>query len=249
MNLDINNIQELNSDGGVGTPLHQSSPLVLMVQKVVKSCKAMSSYEAATPLLLEMFDLVLEDAAALAELKRGKEEVRAFFEQRNTPQPSTTYEGCNFFTGDTKADKIVGKSGDIIAKTTTINGGTVGAPGMLTAGYDDQQVSRMLEANVGKTRVINAKWKWAGAYWLLRWVCNYPVDPQKFCEKIGLLELSIPVSLECCYDNIRRYCTLSFMNQDVRKMDEIKVLRLEQDDFTQIREIVIKLSEDLEKAG
>ena len=98
MIIDINNNRKPDSDGGENA-LSQASPLVLMVRKVVNSCKAMSSYEAATPLLLEMFDMVLSDAAALAELKRGKEEVRAFFEQRNTPQPSTKYEGCNVILG------------------------------------------------------------------------------------------------------------------------------------------------------
>ena len=42
--------------------------------------------------------------------------------------------------------------------------------------YNDKQVVQVLEANAGKGLVIDAKWKWAGAYWLLRWACNYPVD-------------------------------------------------------------------------
>ena len=80
--------------------LCQPSAAELLVRNVVKSCKAMSSYEAASSLLLEMIEVTSKDAAALAELIRGKEEVRLFFEQRNTPQPSTKIEGCNFYGVD-----------------------------------------------------------------------------------------------------------------------------------------------------
>ena len=76
---------------------------MLLVRNVVKSCKAMSSYEAASSLLLELIEVASNDAAALAELMRGKEEVRLFFEQRNTPQPSTKIEGCNFYGIDQMA--------------------------------------------------------------------------------------------------------------------------------------------------
>ena len=49
--------------------------------------------------------------------------------------------------------------------------------------YSDKQVAQVLEACAGKGLVIDAKWKWAGAYWLLRWACNYPVDAKEFCQK------------------------------------------------------------------
>ena len=182
MIIDINNNRKPDSDGGEDA-LSQVSPLVLMVRKVVNSCKAMSSYEAATPLLLEMFDVVLADAAALAELKRGKEEVRAFFEQRNTPQPSTKIEGCNIFTGDTTAEQIVGKS-DFMAKTATINSGGTFGSNTMTDHFSDEQIARALISCVGRGKVIDNKQKWAGAYWFLRWVCNFPVDVKKCCERI-----------------------------------------------------------------
>ena len=63
-------------------------------------------------------------------------------------------------------------------------------------GYNDKQVAVALEACVGKGRVIDAKWKWAGAYWYLRWTCNYPVDAKDFCKKIVSLELDIPEDYE-----------------------------------------------------
>ena len=247
MIIDINNNRKQDSDGGEGA-LCQPSPLVLMVRKVVNSCKAMSSYEAATPLLLEMFDVVLSDAAALAELKRGKEEVRAFFENRNTPQPSTKIEGCNIYTGDhNQIESSIGKSNGIFAKSATINGGANFGDNTMTDHFSDEQIARALVACVGKGKVIDAKWKWAGAHWCLRWVCNYPVDPQKFSEKIDSLKLPIPANLECSYDSIRKFCTLSFMNYDVRNMKAVKASRSEQEVFSQCREIVLKLIEELEK--
>ena len=247
MIIDISNNRKPDSDGGENAP-SQASPLVLMVRKVVSSCKAMSSYEAATPLLLEMFDVVLSDAAALAELKRGKEEVRAFFEQRNTPQPSTKIEGCNIYTGDNpQVERSVGQSNDIIAKTTTINGGTCSVGSTMTEHFSDGQIGHALMACVGQGKVIDTKWKWAGAHWCLRWVYNYPVDPQKFCEKIDSLKLLIPAGYECSYESIRKICTLSFMDYDPRRMDNIRVSKNDQGIFSQCREIVLKITEELEK--
>ena len=249
MIIDINNNRKQDSDEGKDSLL-QASPLVLMVRKVINSCKAMSSYETAAPLLLEMFDVVLSDAAALAELKRGKEEVRAFFEQRNTPQPSTKFEGCNIYTGDNpQVERSVGKSNDIIAKSATINGGGNLGSNTMTKHFNDKQIARALVACVGKGKVIDNKQKWAGAYWVLRWVCNYPVDVKKCCERIDSLKLPVPANLTCCYDSIRKICTLSFMDYDVRNMEAVRVSRNDQDAFSQCREIAIKLIEELEKTG
>ena len=75
--------------------------------------------------------------------------------------------------------------------------------------YSDKQVAEALEACVGKGQVIDAKWKWAGVYWYLRWTCNYPVDAKEFCKKIGSLEMDIPAEYDCSYESIRKICTLS----------------------------------------
>ena len=112
-------------------------------------------------------------------------------------------------------------------------------------GYSDKQVARALEASVGKGRVIDAKWKWAGAYWYLRWTCNYPVDAKEFCKKIGTLELDIPEDCECSYESIRKICTLSFMDFDARRMDLVRVSKNDQGMFSQCREIALKLAEEL----
>ena len=112
-------------------------------------------------------------------------------------------------------------------------------------GYSDKQVARALEASVGKGRVIDAKWKWAGAYWYLRWTCNYPVDAKEFCKKIRSLELDIPEDYECSYESIRKICTLSFMDCDARRMDIVRVSKNDQGMFSQCREIALKLAEEL----
>ena len=104
-------------------------------------------------------------------------------------------------------------------------------------------------ASVGKGRVIDAKWKWAGAYWYLRWTCNYPVDAKEFCKKIRSLELDIPEDYECSYESIRKICTLSFMDSDARRMDIVRVSKNDQGMFSQCREIALKLAEELGNSG
>ena len=115
--------------------------------------------------------------------------------------------------------------------------------------YNDKQVALALENCVGKGRVIDAKWKWAGAYWYLRWTCNYPVEAKDFCTKIRSLDLDIPIDYECSYENIRKYCTLSFMDYDARRMDIVRVSRNDQSMFSQCREIALKLADELGKTG
>ena len=116
-------------------------------------------------------------------------------------------------------------------------------------GYNDKQVAQALETCVGKGRVIDAKWKWAGAYWYLRWTCNYPVDAKEFCQRIKGLELDIPADYECSYESIRKICTLSFMDCDARRMDIVRVSKNDQSMFSQCREIALKLSDELGKTG
>ncbi len=113
MEININDYRNANSDGGQDGHC-QGNPLVSMVEGVVKSCRALSSYEAACTMLLELVPLVASNQAALNALMRGKEEVREFFERRNTPQPSTKIEGCNIFTGDnTQVARSVGKDFEV----------------------------------------------------------------------------------------------------------------------------------------
>ena len=142
----------------------------------------------------------------------------------------------------------INSPGNLIAQTININGNVNLGGSLDTNGFSDEQVKCALEAVVGKGRVIDAKWKWAGAYWYLRWAANYPVDVKKFCEKIDGLQLHVDEGYECQYENIRKQCTCSFMSCDARKLDKVAVSRNDQDVFAQCREIVLKLAEELGKA-
>ena len=115
--------------------------------------------------------------------------------------------------------------------------------------YSDEQVATALEACAGKGMVIDAKWKWAAVYWYLRWTCNYPVDAKEFCQKIRSLDMDIAAEYECSYESIRKICTLSFMNYDPRYMDVVRVSKNDQSMFSQCREIVLKLADELAKTG
>ena len=115
--------------------------------------------------------------------------------------------------------------------------------------YNDGQVAQALESCVGKGQAVDAKWKWAGVYWYLRWACNYPVDAKEFCKKIKSLELDIPAEYECSYESIRKICTLSFMDYDPRRMDIVRVSKNDQGMFSQCREIALKLVDELARTG
>lgn len=113
--------------------------------------------------------------------------------------------------------------------------------------YTDEQIAKALLACVGAGKVVDAKWKWAGVYWFLRWTCNYPVDSQKCCERIQALQLPIPEGYACSYENIRKICKLSFMEYDANKLDQVKVSKFDLGAFAVCREIVLKMTEELEK--
>lgn len=113
--------------------------------------------------------------------------------------------------------------------------------------FTDKQVAEALEACVGKGLVVDAKWKWAGIYWYLRWTCNYPVDAKEFCRKINGLDLDIEEDLECSYESIRKICTLSFMDEDARRMDAVRVSKNDQGMFSQCREIALKMARELSR--
>ena len=137
--------------------------------------------------------------------------------------------------------------GNFIAKEITINGGVHLGTNTAAGGFTDEQIAKALAACVGKGKVIDFKQKWAGAYWYLRWACNYPVDVQKFCEKVKSLPYDKPLEIACEYNNIRRLCTCSFMDYDVRDIEKVKVSSMDQDVFSWCREIALKLAEELGK--
>ena len=114
-------------------------------------------------------------------------------------------------------------------------------------GYGDEQVAQALMACVGDDKVINNMRKWAGAYWCLRWKCNYPVDIKEFCTKIDGLKLDLPDHLKCEYNNIRKFCKLSFMDCDPFGKAEVKVSSMDRDVYSWCREVAMKIAEELGK--
>lgn len=124
MEIDINSIRGKSPDGGTDG-LRQKTQTLLLVEGMVRSCKAVSKYETACTMLLEILPIVSSDPAAMDVFLRGKEEIRQFFENKNTPQPSTNFEGCNFFNGDTSGAKIVGKDQQQIGQMFMDNHGHI----------------------------------------------------------------------------------------------------------------------------
>lgn len=114
-------------------------------------------------------------------------------------------------------------------------------------GYSNEQIAKALSRIVGKDKPIDCKWKWAGAYWYLRWACNYPADPKAFCLKMDGAEMNIDESLKCDYRNIREITTLSFMSQDATQMDKVVYSKSDEKVFVICREIALKLAEELGK--
>jgi len=113
--------------------------------------------------------------------------------------------------------------------------------------FSDEQIKKALLACTGEGKVINSMRRWAGAYWCLRWKCNYPVDIKEFCGKIDSLKLDLPNDLCCDYDSIRRFCKLSFMDYDPFGKTEVKVSTMDREVYSWCREVANKLAEELGK--
>lgn len=119
--------------------------------------------------------------------------------------------------------------------------------GMEQTGFSDEQIKKALTACVGEGKEINLKKKWAGAYWCLRHLCYYPADTKEFCKKIDSLKLDLPEGLECDYDNIRRFCQLSFMDYNPFGKEEVKVSKMDKDVYAWVKPVTMKLAEELGK--
>ena len=116
-------------------------------------------------------------------------------------------------------------------------------------GFTDEQIAKALMACVGEHKVIDCKWKWVGAYWYLRWACQYPVDVKDFCKKIDDMHLEVMKMYRCEYRNIREVATLSFISQDATKMNKVLPRKDDEKVFAYCREVAQKLAEELEKAS
>ena len=114
--------------------------------------------------------------------------------------------------------------------------------------FTDDQIDRALTVINGQGKALNSKQKWAGVYWLLRWLCNYPVSSTDFCDKVNSLPHHAEWEYECSYNNIRALTTLSFMNYDPQEMDKVKYSSNDENAYRQCREVVLALSNELRKS-
>lgn len=112
--------------------------------------------------------------------------------------------------------------------------------------YTDEEIARALTNIVGKGKAIDAKWKWAGAHWLLHFACNFPLRAQEFCERVEQLPLPDDLEFKCDYNNIRSYSTLSFFGEDARQLDKVRYSNNDRGTFLQLRPVVKALQEELE---
>lgn len=141
-------------------------------------------------------------------------------------------------------------SGNNIAQsmTVTYNGPVYQGRGYeQEVAYTDEEVAQALINIVGKNKTIDSKQKWAGAHWGLRWLCNYPAKAQDFCDKVDTLQLPDDLEFKCDYRNIRELSTLSFMNEDARKLDSVRYSKADEPMFYQMREVVVALYSELQK--
>ena len=113
--------------------------------------------------------------------------------------------------------------------------------------YNDLQVAKALTNIVGKGKAIDSKWKWAGAIWLLQWVCNYPSNTRQACEKINSLPLPEDLEFCCDYRNVRELTTLSFLSEDARHLENVKYSKNDEGAFLELRKVVKALGEELQK--
>ena len=70
---------------------------------------------------------------------------------------------------------------------------------------------------------------------------------REFCERVKGLPLGA-LEFECDYDNFRRDCTSTFMEQDARYLDKVKASKSDNAFFLQCREVVLALVTELGKA-
>ena len=110
----------------------------------------------------------------------------------------------------------------------------------------DEKIAQAIMAINGDKKPLNSKRKWAAVYWCLRWYCNFPNNVKDFCERVKELPLG-ELEYECDYDNIRRDCTSTFMEQDARFLDKVKVSKNDNAFYMQCREVVLELAKEMGK--
>ena len=143
-------------------------------------------------------------------------------------------------------------SGNLFAKGCTFSGPVNfggGAAQAQPVSYSDEQVAQALANIVGRGKAIDAKKKWAGAIWLLQWVCSYPSNTKQACERIRSLPLPADLEYECDYRNVRELTTLSFFREDARRLDTVKYSKNDEEAFKDMTKVVVALDAELKKTS
>lgn len=81
--------------------------------------------------------------------------------------------------------------------------------------YTDEQIANALQAINGKENVLNNYQLWLGACCLLMNRCSYPRNLEMCCDKINGLPFDRQLSIECKYENIRKFGYLKFVREDI----------------------------------
>ena len=153
--------------------------------------------------------------------------------------------------GESKNEKLY-ITGNLFAEGCTFSGPVNfggGAAQAQPVSYSDEQVAQALANIVGRGKAIDAKKKWAGAIWLLQWVCSYPSNTKQACERIRSLPLPADLEYECDYRNVRELTTLSFFREDARRLDTVKYSKNDEEAFKDMTKVVVALDAELKKTS
>ena len=149
----------------------------------------------------------------------------------------------NYFQGANINNLVINGNMTKSGTETYQNRSTEEAP----VSYSDEQIAGALEAICGEGKAIDAKWKWAGAQWMLHFLAGYPAKAQEFCDRIAALPFKAPLAFSCDYNNIRNYSTLSFMQDDPRQIDRVRYSRTDKQVFLQLRDVAQALQRQLKQ--
>lgn len=112
-----------------------------------------------------------------------------------------------------------------------------------------EQVVFLINAVMGPDKPLRIRQRWSGAYWFLRWFCNYPPDLTEFCAKINALPGAASFSVPCCSNNMRRQTTLEFMDRDPRGVNPETVSKAYRKDYACCRHVAFAMWEEMLRMG
>ncbi|MBQ2675388.1 MAG: hypothetical protein IJG07_12040 [Prevotella sp.] len=251
---DFQDISSFDIGRGGGEDISPDSrECIEMIWDMYRLCLGMKSLSEALPMLYLMEKCLRRYQIRDPKIISLPEKVEEHFSDLNKPQPSVKYEGCHFYQDTQGGDIKNGNSSDhVVSRDISISGHmNVGTRNSSADDYDysDEEIAIAIVAICGMDKPLCEKRLWAAVYWCLRWYCNFPVKGTDFCTRIDSLHLPKDLDPQCCYDNIRRLVTLSFMGQDCRDLDKVKASRADEDFLAECRVVVKALVRELNKVA